>query len=227
MSRMNRGLALVLGIFLAGATPAATPQLAEEVVAVVRGPGAPQPRVITLTRLEEEARIALVSRGAVAAATAPLDRAALRATLEWLVDQTLLGDEVARLQILEVAPAEVDEALRRFRERFGRPADYHAFLDRLELSDDDVAAVLRRTIRVQRYLESRAGRAAAVSDAEVDAWITGHEKETAGVDPAAARGAVRARLSQERLERQVRAVVADLRGRSDVRILEDELGGAR
>lgn len=224
---MDRGLAVVLGTLLAGAPAAAAPQVVDEVVAVVRGPGAPQPRVITLTRLEEEARIALVSRGAVAAATAPLDRAALRATLEWLVDQTLLGDEVARLQILEVAPAEVDEALRRFRNRFSRPADYRAFLDRLELSEEDVAAVLRRTTRVQRYLESRAGRAAAVSDAEVDAWLASHEKEAAGVDPAAARGAVRARLSQERLERQVRAVVSDLRGRSDVRILEAELGGAR
>lgn len=161
MAGMWRALAaigLVLGGTASGeAPPRAQPELVEEVVAVVRGPGAPQPRLVTLTRLEEEARIALVARGATGAAAAPLDRAALRAALEWVVDQTLLGDEAARLQIFEVEQGDLDAELRRFRERFTRPADYRAFVDRLELSEEDLAAVLRRSLRVQRYVESRAG----------------------------------------------------------------------
>jgi hypothetical protein len=157
----------------------------EEVVAVVRGPGA-QPRVVTWTRLEEEARIALVSRGGTAAATAPLDRAALRAALEWVIDQTLLGDEAARLHLFEVDAAEADAELRRFRQRFATPAEYQAFLGHLEVGEEDLAAVLRRTLRVQRYVESRAG----------------------SMDPAV-------------VERKVRAMVDDLRRRSEVRVLDD------
>jgi len=98
-----------------------------------------------------------VSRGAIGAAVAPLDRAALRAALVWLVDQTLLGDEAARLQVFEVEQADLDAEVQRFRERFARPADYRAFLDRFELSEEELARVLRRTLRVQRYVESRAG----------------------------------------------------------------------
>jgi hypothetical protein len=223
---MRWALAAAVGLALAGSTAEALePQVVERVVAVVRGPGAPQPRVITLTRLEEEARIALVSRGAVAAAAAPLDAAALRAALDWLVDQTLLGDEVARLQVLEVEPGEVEDELERFRGRFARRPEYAAFLERLELAEEDVAAVLRRTLRVQRYVESRTGRAGAVSDAEVDAWLAEHPAESAAAEPAAARRAARARLVQERLERQVGAMVRDLRARSELRLTDP--GGVR
>lgn len=160
MWRVLASIGCVLaGTAFAEAPPPARgqPALVEEVVAVVRGPGAPKARIVTLTRLEEEARIALVSRGAIGAAVAPLDRAALRAALVWLVDQTLLGDEAARLQVFEVEQADLDAEVQRFRERFARPADYRAFLDRFELSEEELARVLRRTLRVQRYVESRAG----------------------------------------------------------------------
>jgi hypothetical protein len=166
MWRVLASIGCVLaGTAFAEAPPRARgePVLAEAVVAVVRGPGAPAPRVVTLTRLEEEARIALVARGATGAAVAPLDQAALRAALDWVVDQTLLGDEAARLQIFEVEQADLDAEVRRFRERFARPAGYRAFLDRLELSEDELGAVLRRTLRVQRYVESRAGGGDAVA----------------------------------------------------------------
>jgi hypothetical protein len=189
MCPVQRALA-ALGLVLAGAAPAGD-AVREEVVAVVRGPGVAQPRVITLTRLEEEARIALVSRGGTAAATDPLDARALRAALEWVVDQTLLGDEVARLQIFEVSEQEVEAELRRFRERFASTGAYRAFLDRLELPEEEVAAVLRRGLRVDRYVESRA----------------------AAADPA-------------RTQERARALVADLRARSEVRVLE-RFEGAR
>jgi hypothetical protein len=174
---------VALALLLWGAAAADAP-VVEEVVAVIRGPGAPQPRVVTRTRLEEEARIALVSRGGTAAATAPLDRAALRAALTWVVDQTLLGDEATRLQLFEVDAAEAEAELRRFRQRFGTPAEYQAFLARLDVAEEDLGAVLRRTLRVQRYVESRAGSS----------------------DPAV-------------VERKVRAMVDDLRRRSEVRVL--------
>src|SRR5512136_1414727 len=60
--------------------PAAAPaggRLVEEVAAVVR-PRAGEARVVTLTKVSEEGRIALVAHGGLDAAFRPLDGAALR-----------------------------------------------------------------------------------------------------------------------------------------------------
>ena len=107
---------------------------------MVRNPPSAPPRVVTLTKLVEEARIALVSRGATAAATGPLDRAALRAALEWLLDQMLVADEAARLQLDEVAArgrgrraAPLPGAVRRRRRRTSGSSQ------RAELTEDELA----------------------------------------------------------------------------------------
>lgn len=205
----------------AGLPPA---EVVEQVIAVVRGPGTAQPRVITLSRLKEEARIALVSRGAVAAASAPLDGDTLRATLEWLIDQTLLGDEVARLQVFEVPGDVVDAELRRFRERFANPGQFQAFLARLDLEEDDLAAVLRRMLRVQQYVESRITARGRVSDSDAQAWIAAHPDRVGGLELAEAERVARVALEDERAAQQVKTLVADLRARSDVRLVGDVEG---
>jgi len=195
------------------------PQIVEQVVAVVRTPASTQPRVITLTRLEEEARIALVSRGATGAAEAPLDGPALRAGLEWLVDQILLHDEVVRLQAFEVDRADVQEELRRFQARFADRSAYRSFLARCELTEEELLVVLRRMIRVQRYVGSRVTGAARVREADVDRYLA--ERGAAeGPDRPADRAAARAKLVEERTAAEMKALLGDLRGRAEVRILE-------
>ncbi len=202
--------------------PSADPGVAEAVVAVIRSPAAPEPRIITLTRVELEARVALVARGALLAASAPLDAPALRAGLEWTVDQTLLGDEATRLEILEVEPAETEAELRRFRERFARRADYDAFLRRCGLDEAELGALLARTLRVGRYVETRVAHLTAAVDAE-----RGHRPEGSGTaDDEAARAKAREQRIAEEAGEEVRALVRDLRARADVRILDD-LSGAR
>src|SRR5690349_7737668 len=115
-------------VAVAAALPAAASSPAgeevERVVAVVRAPAATEASVITLTRVEEETRIALVSRGATLAATQPLDGPALEAGLEWIVDQTLLGEEASRLQVFDIERADGVAELARFKARFARPAEY-------------------------------------------------------------------------------------------------------
>lgn len=226
MSWRSVGAALSLATALCSVARAETPrsEVVEQVIAVVRGPGTPQPRVLTLTRLKEEARIALVSRGAVAAASAPLDGDTLRATLEWLVDQTLLGDEVARLQVFEVDSRELDAELRRFRDRFGKPGEYQAFLARMDLEEEDLAAVLRRTLRVQRYVQSRI-TAGAIGEKETEAWIAAHPDRVRSLEAPVARRDARIALEEEHAAQQVKALVADLRARSDVRMVGDVEGG--
>lgn len=219
MTAMAHPLALAAAAALAASPPAAQGRLVEEVVAVVRAPGTGQTRVITLTRLAEEARIALVSRGAIRAATAPLDAAALKATLAWLVDQTVIMDEVARLQVFEVDRAEVLEELRRFKDRFQTPEGYRAFLGRLDLAEEELLVVLRRMLRVQRYLDSRASRAARVVDADVEAFYREHQADFGSRPLEEVRQAVRAHLVDRRVKAEVQAVVAELRARSEIRVL--------
>jgi hypothetical protein len=189
MKRTARALLVAFATALTAPARGAEARVVERVVAVIRSPAAQQPRVITLTKVEEETRVAIVARGGTLAATAPLDAKALRAGLDWLIDQTLLADEASRLQILEIDPADVAGELQRFKARFARPAEYAAFLARLDLPEDELAAILGRVLRVKRYVESRVGRPGD--------------------------------LPEERIAGEVKALVADLRGRAEVRVLYD------
>ena len=216
-------LPLVAATLLAAASPAATPRVVEEIVAVVRNPPGATPRIITLTKLEEEARVALVSRGAAAAATHPLDAEAMRAALDWLLDQLLLADEAARLGLDAVEREAVAAALVRFRAQLGTADAYARFLAAAELSEEELSSTLARMVRVERYVQSRVGRGARVGDEELDRWLA---QRGAASATGAAREAARAQLEEERARAQVRDLVADLRGRADVRIL-DPLGKDR
>jgi hypothetical protein len=213
---------LAAGLLLAAAPGAGgerDPQIVEQVVAVVRTPASTQARIITLTRLEEEARIALVSRGAAAAAEAALDGPALRAGLEWLIDQILLHDEVVRLQAFEVDRADAQEELRRFQARFADHGAYRAFLARCDMTEEELLVVLRRMVRVQRYVGSRVTGAARVRETEVDRWLAEHGAPE-GQDRTAVRAAARARIAEERTASELKALLGELRGRAEVRILE-------
>jgi len=207
-------LALLLLMTLAS-TPSEG-RVVEQVVAVIRNPAGAQPRPIMLTRLEQEARVALVGQGAVEAAAAPLDDAALRAALRWLVDQLLVAEEAGRLQVDEVGRDEVQAALRRFQDRFPGEAAYRRFLEASDLPEEDLAVTLARELKVQRYLESRVGRSSRVSDEEVARFL---EAKGAELESQQARDAVRGRLAVEKVQAQVKQLVADLRARADVRVL--------
>ncbi len=140
----------------------------DRVVAVVRS-GTGEPRVITRSRLEEETRIAIIARGGILAATEPLDDAVLSAGLEALLDETLLSDDAARLQVFDADAQGGDDLVAAFRARFLTRSAYEAFLARWDVSEEDLAAVLRRKARIRRYLDSRMSNAG--SQAEVNEFV--------------------------------------------------------
>jgi hypothetical protein len=136
----------------------------------------------------------------------------------------LVADEAARLRLDDLRADEVAAELRRFRARLPARSDYQRFLAVADLTEEELSVSLARSLRVQRYLESRVGRTARVSDAEVDAYLAGRG---AVLEATAAREAVRAHLAEEKIAAEVKELVAELRARADVRIL-DALGeGAR
>lgn len=189
----------------------------DEIVAVVRSAAAKEPHVITATLVAEETRIALVSRGAVLAATEPLDRPALQSGLDWLIDQLLLFDDATRLQVFEVDPAHVQAELARFKARFPRRSEYEAFLARWDLPERSLESVLHRTVRVKRYVESRVSHAAHVPETEVTAWLERNGSALGVRD----REAARAHLSESRVAQEVKVLLRDVRARAEIRILAD------
>jgi len=219
---------MVLALAAAGAAAAPFPgrtaeppggQVVDQVVAVVGTRGG-EARVITLTKVTEEGRIALVSRGGTEAAFARLDGAVLRASLDWYVDQLLLHDEAVRLQVFEVDQATALAELARFKAEFPDPKNYQAFLVEIDVGEKDLLASLRRSIRVRRYLESRMGRLRA-SPGEVAAWYAAHAAEFGGRTLAEVSDEIAARLSASRADAETKVLLADLRGRADIRVLVD------
>jgi hypothetical protein len=193
--------------------------VADQVVAVVRTRGG-DARVITLTKVTEEGRIALVSRGGIEAAFTRLDGAVLRASLDWYVDQILLLDEAVRLQVFEVDAASALSELTRFKGAFSSPKDFKAFLFEIDVTEEEVHSTLSRSLRVRRYLESRLGRL-RVTPAEVQAWYAAHQAEVGGRPLAEVSDEITSRLSASRADAETKALLADLRARADIRVLVD------
>jgi SurA N-terminal domain len=203
-----RVLASVLFV-AAGAWAQSAPaerKLVDEVVAVVDA------HSITLSELSAETRIHLVEQQGGQVAGATPDRALLAASLRRLVEERVILAEVDRLRLFDLERAEVDTALARFRARFPTAEAYDRFLDRIQMTADEVASVLARDLRVARYLDNRLKLAAQVREGELDEAMRAYP----GVD----RASLRQKLAREKYERLLEGLLADLRRKADVRILD-------
>ena len=213
-------VAAILVPLAAGATDVPEEgRVVDEVVAVVATRGR-EARIVTLSRVAEEGRIALVSRGGIEAATATLDGAVLRASLDWYVDQLLLHEEAVRLQVFEVEREAAVAELARFKAEFATPGQFKAFLFEIDATEEELTSTLRRSLRVRRYLESRLGRLRP-SPRDVEAWYAAHPSEYGGRPLAQVTEEITARLTAARADSETKALLADLRRRADIRILVD------
>jgi hypothetical protein len=138
--------ALLLALLAAGSTPGT---LVDRVVAVV------DKQVVTQSELLLEARVALLLREGEVAATAELDDQALKAFLDYLVNQLLIAGQARRLGGVEVTAAEVEHDLRELARRFRSPDAYRAFLRRFDATEDQLRNILARTRRNERFIGDR------------------------------------------------------------------------
>ena len=199
--------AWVLLLLLAAGAPAAERQLLDEVVAVVDA------HSITLSELSAETRIRMVEQQGWQVGSGGLDRRLLAASLRRLVEERVVLSEVERLKLFDLDRAEVESAQARFRARFPTPETYEAFAARLEMTDEEIAAILAREIRVARYLDNRLKLAAQLRDSELDeAW-----KAQGGQGD---REALRHRLAKEKYERLLTELLGELRRKATVRIVD-------
>jgi len=198
---------LLLAASLAFAAGAQERQLIDEVVAVVDA------HSVTLSELAAETRIRLVEQQGPQMASAQLDRALLAASLRRLVQERVVLSEVERLKLFDLDHAEVEGAVARLRSRFPTPGAWEAFTRRLELTDEEIGAILARELRVARYLDNRLKLAAQLRDSELEeAWkAQGKQGDREGL---------RQRLSKEKYERLLAELLGDLRRKASVRIVD-------
>jgi hypothetical protein len=206
--------ALLLLALAAGAGSAQERQLVDEVVAVVDA------HSVTLSELAAETRIHLVEQQGPQMAAAQLDRPLLAASLRRLVQERVVLSEVERLKLFDLDHAEVESALARLRARFSSASAWESFTRQVELTDDEIGAILTRELRVARYLDNRLKLAAQLRDSELEeAWK--------GQGGKGDREALRQRLSKEKYERLLTELLAELRRKASVRIVDPIDDGTR
>lgn len=123
--------------------------LVDRVVAVV------DKQVVTQSELLLEARVALLLREGEVAATADLDEPALKAFLDYLVNQLLVAGQARRLGAEDVSAAETEHELRELARRFRSPDAYRAFLRRFDATEDRLRNILARNLRNGRFISDR------------------------------------------------------------------------
>ena len=121
--------------------------------------------------------------------------------------------EMQRLKLFDLEPGEIDALLARLRSRFASRADYDAFARAVELTDDEIGAILARELRVARYLDNRLKLAAQLRESELEEAARGKKLS------AAEREQLREQLAQEKYQRLLHELLTDLRRRASVRVL--------
>jgi hypothetical protein len=202
-------LAALLAAALAPAAVAGERRLVDEVVAVVES------QTITLSELAAETRIRLVEQQGGQVADAVPDRPLLAASLRRMVEERIVLAEVDRLKLFDLDRSEVESAMARLKRSLGAQDRWEAFTRSLQLTDEEVAAALAREIRVARYLDNRLKLAAQLRDSELDEALRGRAPPGK-----VEREAFRQKLAREKYERLLADLLADLRKRAAVRVLD-------
>lgn len=187
-------------------------QVIDRIVAIVER----QP--LLLSDLEFEARIALIQQGGALAVSAPLGDDDLAAALEWSIEQRLLLTEAERLRAFELDEATAARTYKSFVEKIAGPRKLEAFLASQEATESQLTAVLLRSARVARFLDSKMGLS-RVTEEELTRWYAAHASELGGQPYEKMREGIRTRLTRERYRTLVKKQLDDLRSKADVRIV--------
>jgi hypothetical protein len=191
------------------AVSAAPPQaevLLDRALATVEG------RVITLSDVRIAARFGLVDTEGSADVVA--------ATLERLIDRTLILAEVERYAPPEPDPAAIRQRVARVRDRFPSEDAFRSALRVAGIDSGFVEEWARNDLRVERYLQERFAGAAEPTEEDVLAYLRRHEADIRrtgrALDDPEVRQTARAQAALERLRAVVEDWVRELRARADV-----------
>src|SRR5262249_47554751 len=135
---------------------------------------------ITLSELVFEARVALIERGGLRGADAPLDDETLRSALQLSIAERLETNEADKLQAFPLEDEEVEAAYRAFHSRFQTEDAFNAFLARHEADPQQLKSLLARRLRAEKILDSKVRLRARVTEADARRYFEQHRKELGG-----------------------------------------------
>ena len=203
--RWFHGMVLLsIGVVLPATAPA---ELIDRIVATVNN------QVITLSDLRQAVRFNEEMGGG------SRDRKDLEAeTLEGLINKLLLLREARRLSLTEMTEQDVVDEIGKVRTRLGSDKAFRDFLQRTEMTPEQLGRMLGERLLVERFVEKKIGLFVRVGRDEARKYFDGHPEEFKGKRFPEVSKTIIALLSEKKTGRQITNYLAELRNKADVRI---------
>lgn len=206
---MVRGWFYGIALFSAGIViPAKAPaELVDRIIAAVNN------QVITLSELRQAVRFNEAMGGA------PRDKKDLEAeTLEGLINKRLLLREARRLSFTEVTDQDISAEVEKVRTRLGSDKAFQDFLQRTEMTPDQLGRMLGERLLVERFIEKKVGLFVRVTRDEARRYFDSHPEEFKGKRFQEVSRQIIALLSEQKTGQQITQYLAELRSKADIRI---------
>ncbi|HEV8431984.1 MAG TPA: hypothetical protein VGR95_01130 [Thermoanaerobaculia bacterium] len=144
--------------------------------------------------------------------------------LEALIAQALRFRDVERFGAEDIPKDSIEARVTEIAKRFPTPADLDAALKRVELTPDELRALVKRQLQVEAYVQERFAPLVFVSNDEIEAYYRGtwsqqRRRRGLAIPPLAeVREEIRALLRASRLEEEIEKWTTQLRERANVDI---------
>ncbi|HKS23069.1 MAG TPA: hypothetical protein VJZ76_09755 [Thermoanaerobaculia bacterium] len=142
--------------------------------------------------------------------------------LDALIAQALRYRDVERYGAADIPKDSIEARLREITSRFASPADFAAAMQRAELTEEEVRALVKRQLQVEAYIQERFAPLIFVSTEEIASYYNGPwsaQRRLRGlaVPPLNdVREEIRALLRSDRLQSEVEQWTTRLRARANV-----------
>jgi peptidyl-prolyl cis-trans isomerase SurA len=207
MTMISRSLSILL---LAIALPAQS-GIVDRVAAVV------DRQVITVSEVNQMAELHFFPRNAGESEDDYRHR-----ILEALIAQALRFRDVERFGAEDIPKDSIEARVTEIAKRFPTPADLDTALKRVELTPDELRALVKRQLQVEAYVQERFAPLVFVSNDEIDAYYRGtwsqqRRQRGLAIPPLAeVREEIRALLRASRLQEEIEKWTTQLRERANV-----------
>jgi hypothetical protein len=212
MPMISRQLALAALLAVALVRPASA-AIVDRIAAVI------DRQVITLSEIDQMVALRFFPRNA----REPEDDYRRR-VLEALIAQALRFRDVERFGAQDIPKDSIEARLREIVARFRSPAEFDAALASLELTPDELRALIKRQLQVESYIQERFSPLIFIANDDIETyyrgpWTTQRRQRGLPVPPLNdVRDEIRTLLRSERLQSEVERWTGQLRARANVDI---------
>jgi len=145
------------------------------------------------------------------------DRKVEAETLDGLINRRLLLQEAYRLRLVDVTDQEVAAELDRLGTKLGSGRAVSDLRDRLEMTGEQLARMLRERLLVEKFVEKKVSLFARVSREEADNYYREHHEQFAGKRFSEVQPQITALLSGQKTTQQLDLYLEELRGKAMIR----------